>query len=59
MFMREINNKIIYINEYTLIKIFINKTVAIKIIIIIIIIKIYFILNFKMNIFININIIIF
>ena len=59
MSVREINNKIIRINEYALIKIFINEIITIKIIIIIIIIKVHFILNFKMNILININIIIF
>ena len=48
--MRKVNNKIIYINEYTLIKNFINVIITIKIIIIIIIIKVYFVLNFKTNI---------
>ena len=58
MFVREVDNKIIRINEYALIKIFINETVAIKIITAVIIMKVYLVLNLKTNILININIIV-
>ena len=58
MSVREVDNKIIRINEYALIKIFINETVAIKTVTAVIIMKIHLVLNLKTNILIDINIIV-
>ena len=59
MLIQKVNNKIVYINKYALIKIFLNEIITSEAIITAIIIKIHLMFNFKTNILIKINIIIF
>ena len=57
LLIKEINNKIIYINEYMTISIYVRNILNDLIRTIYFIIKVYIINNFKVNIFIDIDII--
>ena len=58
MSVREVNNKIIRTNEYALIKIFIDETVAIKAVTAVIIMKVHLVSDLKANILIDTDIIV-